>query len=94
MLRGSFGVSNEGIVVNEEEVTEQLPKCFCVGMQSPEVKETAVKTGANVYNTVIVKVFNVLFKHHADKDAVQGRCQNTNLFHPVDDGEGSIEVAV
>ena len=27
---------------------EQQLKCFCVGMQSPEVKQTAVKTIADV----------------------------------------------
>ena len=54
MLQGSFDVGNEGSVVSEEEVTEQLLKCFCVGIQSPEFKQTAVKTVANVHSTVIV----------------------------------------
>ena len=38
VLQGSFGVGNKGSVVSEEEVTKELLKCFCVGMQSPEVK--------------------------------------------------------
>ena len=72
-------MGNEGSVVNEEGVTEQLLKRFCVGMQSPEVKQTAVKKVADVYSTVIVKVFYDLLKHHAEKDAEQSRCQNTTL---------------
>ena len=67
---------------------------FCVGKQSPEVKQAVVKTVADIYSTVIVKVFYDLFKHHAEKDAEQSRCQNTTLFHAVDDEEGSREVAV
>ena len=63
-------MSNEGSVVNEEEVTEQLLKCFCVGMQSPEVKQKAVKT-VDVYGKVIVKVFYDLFKYHGEKDVAQ-----------------------
>ena len=73
---------------------EQLLKCFCVGMQSPEVKQTAVKRVTDVYSTVIVKIFYDLFKHHTEKDAEQSWCQNTTLFHTVDNGEGSKEVAV
>ena len=60
-------------------------------MQSPEVKQTAVKSVADLYNAVIVKD---LFKHHAEKDAEQRRCQKTTLFHTIDDGEGSREVTV
>ena len=74
---------------------EQLLKCFCVGMQSPEVKQTAVKMVVDVYSTVIIiKVFCDLSKHHAEKDAEQNWCQNTTLFHAVDDGEVSREAAV
>ena len=94
MLQGSFGEGNERYVVSEEKVTEQLLKCFCVDMQSPVIKQTVLKTIADVYSTVIVKVFYDLFKHHAEKYAVQCRCQNTTLLHAVDDGEGSIEVTV
>ena len=72
----------------------QLLKCFCVGMQSPGVKQTSVKTVADVYSTVIIKVFYGLFKHHAEKDTEQSRCQNTILFQTVDDGEGYREVTV
>ena len=89
-----FGVGNEGSVISEEKVMEQLLKCFCVGMQSAEVKQTTIKTVMNVYSTVIIKVFYHLFKHHAEKDAEQSRCQNTTLFHAIDDREGSWEVAV
>ena len=63
-------------------------------MQSPEFKQTAVKTVADLYSTVIVKVLSNLFKHHAEKDAEQSRCQNTTLFNAVDDGVGSWEVTV
>ena len=94
MLQVSFRVGNEGIVVSEEEVTEQLLKCFCVGMQSPEVKQIAVKAVADVYSTVIVNVFNDIIKHHAEKDAEQSRCQNTTLIHAVDDWERPREVTV
>ena len=38
--------------------------------------------------------FYDLFKYHAEKDDEQSQCQNTILFHAVDDGEGSREVAV
>ena len=93
-MQSSFGVGNEDSVVSEEGVTEQLFKCFCVGMQTPEVKQTALKTVADVYSIVIVKVFNDLFKHHAEKDAEQSRCQDTTLFHDVDNREGSRKVAV
>ena len=71
MLRGSFGVGNEGRVASKEEITV-----------------------ADVYSTVIIKVFYDLFKHHAEKDAEQSRCQNTTLFHAVDDADGSREVTV
>ena len=94
MLQGSFAVGDEGSVVSEEEVTEQLLKCFCANMQSPEVKLTDVKTVADVYSTVIVKVFFDQFKHHAEKDAEQSRCHDTTLYHDIDDGKGSREVAV
>ena len=94
MLQVSFGVGNKGNVVSKEEVMEQLLKCFCVGMQSPEVKQTAVKMVADVYSTFIIKVFYDLFKHHAEKDAQRSQCQDTTLFHVVDDGEGSKEVTV
>ena len=67
MLQGSFGVSNEGSIVSEEEFTDQLLKSFCVGMQSPEVKQTAVKTVTDVDSTVIVKVFCDQFKNHVEK---------------------------
>ena len=70
-------MGNEGSVISEE-IMEQLLKCFCLGMQSPEVK----------------KVFRDLFEHHVKKDPEQSRCQNTILFHAVDDGEGSREVTV
>ena len=40
------------VYVSEDEVMEQLFKCFCVDMKSPEVKQTAVKTVADVYSTV------------------------------------------
>ena len=63
-------------------------------MQSPEVKQTANKTVADIYNTVIVNDFYGPFKHHAEKDAEQSRCQNTAIFHAVDDSERSREVAV
>ena len=63
-------------------------------MQSPEVKQTAVKTVADVYNTVILEVLYVLLGIMPKKHAEQSRCQNTTLFHAVDDGEGSREVAV
>ena len=86
-------MGNEGSIVSEE-VTEKLLKCFCVAMQSPGVKQTAVKIVADVYSTVIVKVFYDLFKHHAEKDIEQSRCQNTTPFHAVDDWEGSREVPV
>ena len=69
MLQSSFGVVNEDSVISEEEVTEQLLKFFCVSVQSSEVKQTVVKIVTDVYNTVIVKVFNDLFKHHGEKDA-------------------------
>ena len=62
-------------------------------MQSPEVKQTAIKTVADVYSTIIVKIYD-LFKHHAEKDAEQSRCQNTALFHAIDDGERSREVTI
>ena len=94
MLQCSFGVDNEGSVVIEVKVMEQQLKYFCVDMQSPEVKQTAVKTVADVNSTVIVKVFCDLFKHHGEKDPEQSRWQNTTLFHAVDDWEGSREVAV
>ena len=58
-------------------------------MQSPEVKQTAVKTLADVY-----KVFNELFKNHAEKDAEWSWFENTTLFYVVVDVEGSREVAV
>ena len=93
VLQGSFGVGNERSVVSVNVSTEQLLKCFCVGMQS-EVKQTAVNTVADIYSNVIIKVFCDLFKHHAEKDAEQSRCQNTTLFHTVDDGERSREVTV
>ena len=63
-------------------------------MQSPGVKQIAVKMVADVYSTVIIKVFYNLFKHHAEKDAEQSQCQNITLFHAVDDREGSREVTV
>ena len=63
-------------------------------MQSPGVKQTAVKMVEEVYSIVIIKVLCNQFKHHAEKDAEQSRCQNTTLFHAVDDGEGSREFAV
>ena len=94
MLQSSFNVGNEGSVVSEEEVAEQLLKCFCVGMQSPAVKQTAVKTVADIYSTAIVKVLYVLFKHFAEKDAEQSLCKNTTSSHSVDDGEESRDVAV
>ena len=84
VLQGSFGVGNEGSVVSEEEVMEQL-LYFFVGMQSPEFKQTAVKAVVDVYSTVIVKVFYDLFKHHAEKDAELSQCQNTTLFHAIND---------
>ena len=49
---------------------------------------------ADVYSTIIVKVFYARFRHHAEKDDEQSRCQNTTLFHAIDDGEGSREVTV
>ena len=94
MLQGSFSVGYEGSVVSEEAVTEQLLKCFCEGMQSPEVKQTVFKTITDVYSTVIVNVIYDLFKHHAEKDAEQSRCQSITLFHAVDYGEESREVTV
>ena len=63
-------------------------------MQSPKIKQTAVKRIADVYRIVIVKAFDDMFKHHAEKDAEQSQCQNTTLFHAVDDGEASREVAI
>ena len=81
-------MGNEGSVVSKEEVMELLLKCFCVGMQSPVVKQTSVKSIADVCRTVILKVF------YAEKDAEQNRCQNTTLFHVIDDGEGPRVVAV
>ena len=63
-------------------------------MQSPEVKQSAVKTVGDVYSSVIVKDFYDLFKHNAEKDAEQSRCQKTTLFHTVDDGEGCRGVVV
>ena len=94
MLQDSFGEGNESSVDSQEEVKEQLLKCLCVGMQSPEVKQRVVKAVVDVYSTVIIKVFSDLFKYYAEKDAEQSRCQTTTLFHAVDDGEGSREVAV
>ena len=61
-------------------------------MQSPEVKQTALKMVVDVYSIIIIKVFYGMFKHNAEKDAEQSQCQNTTLFHTVDDGEGSSEV--
>ena len=85
MLQDFFGGGNMSSVVSEEEVREHLLKCFCVGMQSPGFKQTAAKTVAGVYSTVI-DVFYDLFNHHAEKDAEQSRCQNPTLFHAVDEG--------
>ena len=72
---------------------KQLLKCFCVGLQSPDVKQAAIEIVAGVYSTVIIKGFYDLFRNHAEKDAEQSRYQNTTLFHAVDDG-GSREAAV
>ena len=55
VLQFSFSAGNEGSIVSEEEVTEQLLECFCTGMQSPEVKQTTVKTVGDVYSTIMVK---------------------------------------
>ena len=63
-------------------------------MQSPEVKQIATKTVKDICSTVIVKVFYDLFKHHAEKDVELSWCQNTTLFHAIDNGEGSREIAV
>lgn len=82
-------MGDEGSVVGEEEVTEQLLKCLCVGLQSSEANQTAVKAIADVHSTVIIEVLCGLFKHHSEKDAKQSRFQDTTLFHAVDDGEGS-----
>ena len=64
MPLGSFSVGYEDSVISEEEVTEQLLMCSFVGMQSPELKQTAINMVADVYSTVIVKVLYDLFKHH------------------------------
>ena len=65
-----------------------------MGLLSPEVEKTAVKTIVGVDSNVIVKVFHGLLEHHPEEDAEQSRCQDASLFHAVDDGEGFREVAV
>ena len=67
---------------------------FCLSMQSSEFKHSSVKTVANVYSDVIVKVSNDLFKHHAEKDAEQSQSQNTTLFHAVDDVQPNLSALV
>ena len=67
---------------------------FVWACKSPDIKQTAIKTVVDVHSTMIVKVFYNLFKHHTEKDAGQSRCQNTTLFHTIDNGKGSREVAV
>ena len=62
-------MGDEDSIVNKEEVMERLLKCFCVGMQSPEVKQSAIKVVADAYSTVIINVFSGLFMYHAEKDA-------------------------
>ena len=63
-------------------------------MQSPEVKQTTVNGSGCIQHRLIVNIFYALFKHEVENDADKSRCQNTTLFHAVDDGEGSREVAV
>ena len=72
-------------------ITEQLLKRFSVGMHSPAVKQTAVKTVADAYSTVIIKVFYDLFRHHTKK-----RCWIESVLehNTIDGGKGSREVAV
>ena len=54
-------------LVSEEEVTEQLLKCDCMGMQSPEFKQITIKTVADVNSTDIVKIFYDMFKDYAGR---------------------------
>ena len=61
-----------------------------MGLLSPEVEKTAVKTIVGVDSNVIAKVFHGLLEHHPEEDAEQSRCQDD----AVDDGEGFREVAV
>lgn len=77
MLQGSFAVG--------DEVKEQLLKYLCLSLQSPAVKQTAVEAVADIH-----RGFSGLFKHHAEKkNAKQSPCQDTIVFHAVDNGEGS-----
>ena len=65
-----------------------------MGMQSTEIKQTAVRTLSDIYSTIIVNVFYDLFKHRAEKIAEQSQCQNTTLLHIVDDGGEASDVTV
>ena len=56
--------------------------------------QTVIKTVADVYSTAIVKAFYDPLKYIAEKDAEQSRCQNTTLFHAVDDRDGFTDVVV
>lgn len=77
-------MGSEGLTVGEKEVTEHLPKYLGVSLQSPVVKQIAVK----------VSVFCGLFKHHTVEDAEFSHYQNTNPFHAFDDEKAHREVVV
>lgn len=68
-LQGSFSVGDKSSVISEEEVTGQLLKCLCVGLQPPEVKRTAVKVVADEHKPQ-------LQRKHTNHKGVQMVCKN------------------
>ena len=61
-------MGNEGSVVGKEEVSKQLLKSLCEGLQSPEVEQTAVEAIADVDTIIIANIFSGLVEQHAKED--------------------------
>ena len=93
-LKGSLSMCNKSSVISEEEVSDQLLLCLCVGLKSPEIEEVAVAAIADINAIIVIEVFSSLSQHHAEEDGEESRCQDTALFHAVADCERLGEVTV
>ena len=87
-LQGTFRMGNKGSVVGKKKVSKQLLKSLCVGLQSPEIEQTAVEAIADVDSIVTIKAFHGLLEHHTEENTEQSWCQVQPCFTPLAIGKG------
>jgi hypothetical protein len=74
-------MGDEGAIICEEQLHNQLFSDLGVGQEAPQVKQTSVGSEADV--DAICQVFFSLAKHHAEENGEQGGRKDAALLDAI-----------